>query len=262
MENVTSRDGTTIAFDRLGEGPPIVLVTGGSVDRMSNVPLAQELASDFTVLNYDRRGRGPSGDTLPYAIEREFEDIAAVVDAIDEPVNLLGHSYGAVCSLETALRTSNIGKLVVYEPPMPMPGARIASEDTLARIEDLVARGELEQALVTFMREVAGMPPEQLDVMRSLPQWQRRIPLASTLVREQRLEYDYRPDLDTFAAISIPTLLLVGTESPPTLTEPSAMLAKIIPNARLVELSGQAHAAMDTASEMFVDEVGRFLSES
>jgi len=117
METVTSKDGTTIAFDRMGQGPPVVLVCGGSVDRMANAGVAQHLAADFTVLNYDRRGRGDSGDTLPYAIEREVEDIEAVIDAAGGSACLWGSSSGAVLALIAAESGVPVTKLALWEPP-------------------------------------------------------------------------------------------------------------------------------------------------
>src|SRR4029453_16291070 len=117
METVTSKDGTTLAFDRLGQGPPVVLVCGGSVDRMADAAIAQTLSSDFTVLNYDRRGRGDSGDTLPYAIEREVEDIEAVIDAAGGSANLWGSSAGAVLPMTPRAGGPPVTKLALWEPP-------------------------------------------------------------------------------------------------------------------------------------------------
>src|SRR6478672_7762318 len=118
MQTVTSKDGTTITFDQAGEGPPVVLVCGGSVDRWSNAPLAEALAPHLTVYNYDRRGRGASGDTAPYAVEREAEDIAAVIDAAGGAAFLYGISSGAALALEAArLLPTKVRKLALYEPP-------------------------------------------------------------------------------------------------------------------------------------------------
>jgi len=257
-QRIPSADGTTIGWEVTGSGPPLVLVHGTTADRMRWATVLDPLAERFTVHAVDRRGRGLSGDADAYAIEREFADVAAVVSALDGPVNLLGHSYGAVCSLEAALLTPNLGKLILYEPPLPV-GVEIATDEVLARVDEHVAGGEPEEALVTFLTEVVRMPPEQLERMRSLPQWQRRVSIAHTLTREQRLESSYRPALERFEAVEVPTLLMVGTESPPFLTEPVAILEKILPKARVVELQGQAHVAMDTAPDLFVGEVLRFL---
>src|SRR5919112_5197119 len=117
MNRVTSRDGTSITFDRLGDGPPVILVCGGSVDRMSNAPLAEELAQSFTVYNYDRRGRGESGDTQPYAVEREIEDIDVLIQEAGGSAFVFGGSSGGVLTLDAAAHGSHITKLAVYEPP-------------------------------------------------------------------------------------------------------------------------------------------------
>lgn len=119
METVRSKDGTAIAFQRSGAGSPLVLVHGAVSDHSRWMPILPPLEKQFTVYALDRRGRGGSGDTKLYAIEREFEDIAAVVDSIGGPVDLLAHSFGAFCALEAARLTSNIGRLILYEPPPP-----------------------------------------------------------------------------------------------------------------------------------------------
>ena len=125
MKNVTSKDGTTIAFDQMGEGPAVILVCGGSVDRQSNASLAEALAPHFTVFNYDRRGRGDSGDTAPYAVEREAEDIEALADAAGGSAFLYGISSGAALALEaTRLLPGKITKLALYEPPFIIEGTR------------------------------------------------------------------------------------------------------------------------------------------
>src|ERR671919_2378093 len=135
MEQVRSSDGTAIGFDRLGQGPRVVLVSGGSVDRSSNLPLAKELAVDFTVLNYDRRGRGPSGDTPPYAIEREIEDIEAVIGAAGGEASLYGSSSGAVLAMLAAGAGLPVGKLAMWEPPFVPEGVAPPPEDQVEQYE-------------------------------------------------------------------------------------------------------------------------------
>ena len=117
MNTVTSDDGTSIAFERFGEGPPVILVGGASTDRAMTRPLARELAGSFTVINYDRRGRGDSGDTQPYAVEREVEDIGVLITEVGEPASLYGHSSGAVLALHAAARGLPVTGLAMYEPP-------------------------------------------------------------------------------------------------------------------------------------------------
>src|SRR5574341_1988277 len=138
METILSKDSTTIAYQRSGAGAPLVLVhgTGGAYARWA--PILPALAKQFTVYAVDRRGRGESGESQHYAIEREFEDVAAVVDSIGDGVNLLGHSFGAVCSLEAALLTPHLRKLVLYEPPLPIPGVPIYPPEVLDQLQSLL----------------------------------------------------------------------------------------------------------------------------
>src|SRR5919107_768795 len=139
MDTVTSRDRTTIAFDRSGDGPPVILVCGQSTTRSSNAALAALLAPDFTVLNYDRRGRGDSGDTLPYAVEREVEDIEALVEEAGGSASVFGYSSGAVLSLIAAARGLAIPKMALYETPVTADGDRgRVQEDLAARLSRLV----------------------------------------------------------------------------------------------------------------------------
>ena len=152
METVRSSDGTTIAFDRLGEGPPVVLVCGGSVDRMADAAIAQELASDFTVLNYDRRGRGNSGDTPPYAIEREVEDIEAVIDAAGGSAHLWGSSSGAVLALIAAASGASVTKLALWEPPFILDENARPPADQVEQYERMIAEDRRGDAAEYFMK--------------------------------------------------------------------------------------------------------------
>ena len=173
METITSADNTPIAFERSGRGPPLVLVHGTTADHTRWAPVLPTLEEHFTVYAIDRRGRGESGDTPEYDLEREFEDVTAVVESIDEPVVLLGHSYGALCSLEAALRTDNLRRLILYEPPLPVSNYDPDTEDVLDEMTALVDDGENEQALVQFFREIARVPAAELDALRRTgqPEW-------------------------------------------------------------------------------------------
>src|SRR2546421_2379669 len=154
MEKITSKDGTSIAFDRMGEGPPVILVCGGSVDRMSDAGLAALLASDFTVLNYDRRGRGDSGDTLPYAVEREFEDLAAVIVAAGGSAIVFGSSSGAILALRAAATGLPITRLALWEPPFMVE----RWGEYVSRLGNALAAGRRGGAGAAFMTHVG--PPE------------------------------------------------------------------------------------------------------
>jgi pimeloyl-ACP methyl ester carboxylesterase len=255
----TSHDGTEIACHRSGIGPPLVLVHGTSSTGARWTPLLPALTSRFTVYAMDRRGRGASGDTEPYAIEREYEDVAAVVDGIDEPVNLLGHSYGALCCLEATLMTSNVRRLVLYEPPFPT-GPALYEPGSRERLEELLAAGDREGVLVTFMREIVRMPEEEVDLIRASAGWEARLAGAHTVPREFA-DGDYVFDPERFRDLRVPTMLLMGGESPEFLRRPTQLLERTLPGARLVVLEGQQHMAMNAAPDLFLRELIGFLDE-
>ena len=190
MDQVTSKDGTTIAFDRLGEGPAVILVCGGSVDRTADAD-RRGLASDFTVLNYDRRGRGDSGDTLPYAIEREVEDIEAVIDAAGGAANLWGSSSGAVLAMIAAANGVPVTKLALWEPPFILDENPRPPADQVAQYERMVAEGRRGDAAEYFMSKVVGMPAEFVAQARNQPWWASQEAIAHTLAYDARIMGDY-----------------------------------------------------------------------
>jgi pimeloyl-ACP methyl ester carboxylesterase len=212
--------------------------------------------SRFTVWSIDRRGRGHSGDANGYAIEREYEDVAAVVESAGEAVNVLGHSYGGICALESALLTDSVRKLVLYEPPM---GFLASPPDVVDRLEALLEEGRLDELVAFFMREVAGLPSDQVELMRSLPAWEARLTVAHTIPREERASSEYAFDPDRFRELAVPTLLLQGGDSPAPFEAAGEAVREALPNCRLVVMPGQRHAAMDTGTELFTAEVLRFL---
>ena len=185
METVTSRDGTPIAYERSGEGPPLVLVHGTTSDRSTWDLVLPELGKRFTVYAMDRRGRGESGDGSgsSYDIEREFEDLIALIDSIGEPTDLLGHSYGAICALEGALRSPRVRRLVLYEGTFPVPeGAELYRPGALDSVRSQLEAGDKEGALTTFYRDIIAMiSSEEIEMLRSLPVWQSRVALAPTI---------------------------------------------------------------------------------
>jgi pimeloyl-ACP methyl ester carboxylesterase len=255
VEHVASSDGTRIAYRRSGEGPPLVLVHGTTGAHWSFNFLVPTLVGRFTVYAIDRRGRGDSGDRVEYAIEREFEDVAAVVDSIDEPASLFGHSYGATVALGAALIARNLHRLVVYEPAAGVTG--VASED-LERIEDLVARGERDEALVHALRSF-GLAPEEVEELRAAPSWSARVAGAHSVAREVRAEEAYRVDPEQFRGLTAPVLLLLGEKSPDWAPEGTERIRAVLPDARVAMLPGQGHMATVTAPELVADELARFL---
>jgi pimeloyl-ACP methyl ester carboxylesterase len=261
LATITSKDGTRIAYARRGSGPPLVLVHGTTADHTRWARLLPELERRFTVYAMDRRGRGGSGDAAEYAIEREFEDVAAVIDAIGAPVFLFGHSYGAICSLEASLLTDKVRRLVLYEPPLPVGGPAYPP-GTPERIQALVDAGDLEAALEVFFREVVRMPDREFAVYRALPTWNARVALAPTIPRELTIERGYRFRPERFATLSVPTLLLLGGDSPPLFRQAIDAVGAALPTGRIAVMAGQQHVAMDTAPELFLKELTGFLLES
>jgi pimeloyl-ACP methyl ester carboxylesterase len=261
VEISLSKDGTPIAYQRSGAGSPLVLVhgTGGSYLRWK--PILPMLERDFTVYAVDRRGRGESGEAASYAIEREFEDVAAVVDSIGNEVNLLGHSFGAICSLEAALRTTRLRKLVLYEPPLPIPGVPIYPEGVIDRLQTLLDSGDRRGVLITFMGEVVRMPVHELELFQSSPAFSARIAAAHTLPRELRAHESYQFKPERLKDLNVPTLLLLGGDSPPFFKAAIEALHAVLPNSRIVVLPGQQHIAIDTAPDLFTREVMAFLAE-
>jgi pimeloyl-ACP methyl ester carboxylesterase len=258
MEKVKSKDGTDIAYWVGGEGPPLVLVHGTTADHTRWASVSPAFQEKFTVYAVDRRGRGESGDTLPYAIEREFEDIAAVVNAIPGPVNLLGHSYGAICSLGAALLTEAIAKLVLYEPPIPA-GIDIYPPGAADRIQKLVDAGDRDGAVSTFFREIVKMPEHELALQRSLPIWKARVAAAHTIPREMMFDEQYKFSPERFRKVDVPALLLLGGDSPPFLKGATELVSQTLPHNRIAVMPGQQHTAMNTAPQLFTSEVLKFL---
>jgi pimeloyl-ACP methyl ester carboxylesterase len=256
LERVVSADGTLIAVWRSGEGPPLVLVHGTAADHSRWAPALPALEARFTVLAVDRRGRGESGDATDYALEREVEDVAAVVESAGDDVSLLGHSYGGVCSLEAALQTGRLRRLILYEPPL---GFLASPPEVVSRLQALSASGDEDELVAYFMREVAGLPPEQVELMRSLPAWRARLAAAGTIPREERANREYAFDPARFRRLEVPTLFLVGGESPAAFGAAAEAVQSALPDCRTVVMPGQRHAAMDTGTDLFLNEVESFL---
>jgi pimeloyl-ACP methyl ester carboxylesterase len=241
MAKVTSKDGTAIAFERLGQGPPVVLVCGGSVDRLSNAPLAALLAQHFSVFNYDRRGRGESSDTPPYAVEREIEDLDAVISVAGGQAYVYGSSSGSVLALEAA-RTlpARISKLAMWEPPYIPEGYPRPPADTARIFSDLVAAGRRGDAVEFFMAKVVGLPAEFVAQARNAPFWQAQEAIAHTLAYDATIMGDYWLPSEWLAEVSTPTLVIDGGEMPP-LSQGAQALAEALPHGQRRTLSGQPH---------------------
>jgi pimeloyl-ACP methyl ester carboxylesterase len=241
MEQVTSKDGTAIAFDRTGEGSPVVLVSGGSTDRSSNAGLAELLATDLTVLNYDRRGRGPSGDTSPYAVRREVEDIDAVIAAAGGSAFLYGTSSGAALALEAAASGLPITRLALWEPPFILDEASRPPKDQVEQYDRMIAEDRRGDAVEYFMVNVVGMPAEFVAGARSAPWWSGTEALAHTLAYDATVMGDYSVPTDRAAAVAVPTIVIAGGADFPFMRETAQALAEALPNGQLRLLDGQGH---------------------
>jgi len=239
---VISKDGTTIAFDKSGTGPAVVLVSGGSVDQTSNAPLATLLAPYYTVFNYHRRGRGESGDTPPYAVTREVEDIDAVTTATGGSAFLYGTSSGAALALEAARQLQpKITKLALWEPPYIPNGFPRPPADTAKTFTDLVSAGRRGDAAEFFMAKVVGMPPDFVAFARSQPWWAAQEALAHTLAYDATIMGDYALPVAKAATIKIPTIVIDGGASFPFMRPTADALAQAMPHAQRRTLAGQEH---------------------
>ena len=260
METVTSADGTLIASRRSGEGPPLLLLHGtgrdGSYWRASLPALSRKAA----VLAVDRRGRGGSGDSNAYDMEREIEDVLAVIQASDEPVFLLGHSYGAILALEAALRAPDLRGLMLYEPPFSVGPDRVPT-DLGDRLADLMTTGDREAVLVTFLENGPRFPPEVITAQRAQPDWQYRLRYAHTLPREVQAVNRYLYTPGRVASLSGPCLLMLGSESPPFFRQAIEALHREIPRSDVVIFEGQHHNAMVTAPALFAETVLSFMQQ-
>lgn len=243
---VRSTDGTSIAVWADGGGPPLVVVHGALNDHTTDRPFIDELRGNVTTFAIDRRGRGASGDGPDYAIKREFEDVAAVVDAVaartGQAVSVWGHSYGADCAMGAAARTDNLAHLVLYEPGLGFTGSDSVLE-AIEAIDTAVAAGDLEGALLTALRGVVELTEDEVAFVRSRPGWPARLAAVPMLPREVRAEVDWAYQPGQFDSVKARTLLLAGADSSPAQQEATQRAAAAIPAARVQTLVGHSHIA-------------------
>ena len=253
---VRSKDGTRIAVECLGKGPSLLIVHGGTGDRSRWKSLLPLFASDFTVCAMDRRGHGESEAGSSYSLRKEFEDVAAVVNSRPGPVFVLGHSIGGLCALEAAFLTNKISKLVLYEPPLQDLDHTAVAD----RMEKMIRTGDREQALVTFLREIVLISPDEIATMKRQPSWSGRVSGIDVQIREIRALSKYRFDAKRMRALEVPTLLLTGSKTAsPQLKQATNSLMETLPRRTLVVLEGQEHNAMDKIPQQFAETVTNFL---
>jgi pimeloyl-ACP methyl ester carboxylesterase len=266
LKRATSRDGTKIAYWSTGEGPPLVLVHGTPADHSRWRPLRSYLEPHVTVHAMDRRGRGESGDGPEYDIAREYEDVAAVVDAVAEvtasAVDLYGHSHGGIVAFAAATLTPNIRKLVLYEGwPVPDPSVYALPSDVMERMDALLAAGDREGVVETVFRAFELLSEEDMAALKSAPSWPGRVAAATTVPRELRGELTARLEPEVAAKITVPVMLLTGEESTDPARAQIEAVAKALPDARVLELKGQGHVADVLEPEVFAGHLLAFLND-
>jgi pimeloyl-ACP methyl ester carboxylesterase len=261
MQKAASKDGTRIAFDRVGQGPALILVGGALSQRSDNGPLVELLAKRFSVFSYDRRGRGDSGDTAPYAVAREVEDIDALIGEADGAAFVYGKSSGAVLALEASntLR-AKIRKLALYEPPLIVNDGRPPPPDGYAEeLDALIAVGRRGDAIEFFMTKVVGMPAEAVAPMRKAPAWPKMEAMAHTLAYDVAIAGDTMSGkplpAQRWTAATAPTLVMDGGASPEWMRNGAAALADVLPDAQHRTLAGQTH---EVAPEVIAPELEQF----
>ncbi|MBZ9706386.1 alpha/beta hydrolase [Mesorhizobium sp. ESP7-2] len=243
---VLSRDGTPIACERRGHGHPLILVDGALCSRTMGPsgPLAKALADNFTVFRYDRRGRGDSGDTSPYAVEREVDDIEAVLRATGGEAYVWGMSSGAMLALMAAVRLPGIRKLALYEAPLIVDDSRTTTQADWATIETAVAQGRRGEAIATFLKSV-GMPRLLIVFMKLTPIWRKLKSVAYTLPYDGAIvagdQLGKPLDPTRWASLRVPVLVTDGGKSPPWMQHGNRGLAEALPNASYRTLPGQNH---------------------
>jgi pimeloyl-ACP methyl ester carboxylesterase len=241
VPRVVSRDGTQIAYEKQGSGPALILVLGALNKRGSGKKLGRALSDQFTVINYDRRGRGDSGDTKPYAVEKEVDDLEALIDELGGSVRLYGHSSGGVLAVLATLRLGKkIASLAVYEIPYNRdPAAQEASAEYRANVRRLLAEDRRAETVALFVKSV-GVTDKQIEAMQRLPLWNSLTAMAPTLEYDTVEIMERYPTIDP-RTIDAPTLVMYGTASPAFMAETAEELSEAMPNATLRPLDGQTH---------------------
>ena len=243
MVSVTSKDGTKIAYDKTGKGPGVILVLGALNSRKSGTKLAKLLAAQFTVISYDRRGRGDSTDTAPYSPQREVEDIAALIGAFGEPVCLYGHSSGGALALEAAIKLrKKIRKLAIYEVSYALDdNARKAAKEYYKTLKKLLAAGRKDDSVALFVRSV-GVSDKQIQAMKRMPMWKGLEKLAPTLAYDSEvLGKGHALPAARLSRITIPTLVMHGGAGAPFMRDAARAISEAIPRAQLRTLAHQTH---------------------
>ncbi|GGX29177.1 alpha/beta fold hydrolase [Streptomyces lomondensis] len=265
-ERVVSADGTEIAFETWGSGPAVILVASALADRSDTTKLAALLAEHFMVINYDRRGRGASGDADSYAVEREIEDIAALIEHVGGSASLFGSSSGAVLALRAAAAGLNIDRLALYEPPFVVAdGDDGPPRDLAEQVAALLAQGRDSDAVKYFMTKVQGMPGIAVLFMKLMPKmWANLTKLAPTLPYDIAVMGDTQQgkplDPDEWKGAAVPIRVLTGSKSPAAFQRAASALTQILPQADHRSLPGLNHGAVVMAPKKIAPPITEFLN--
>jgi pimeloyl-ACP methyl ester carboxylesterase len=255
MKTVTSADATTIAFDQFGAGAPIIMAAGAFNDRSTTEPLARALAPQFLAVNYDRRGRGDSADGPRYAVEREIEDIDALIAEVGGSAAVFGYSSGATLALRAAAAGLAITRLALYEPPFAIGDSRPRPRaDLNAELAQLIAAGRRGDAVELFQTEVIGMPADVVAQLRNAPFRPGMEAIAHTLVYDATIVGDLSLPTELIGSITTPTLVIDGDQSPPVIREAARAVADTLPNGQLHSLAGRDHTIDPEATAPIVAE--------
>ncbi|MFI5609409.1 alpha/beta fold hydrolase [Amycolatopsis sp. NPDC051903] len=250
---VTSADGTSIAFDTYGTGAPVLLVGGAVNDRTTVAALAVVLAeAGFQAVAVDRRGRGDSGDALVYSVERELDDLTAVIEAVGGSAALFGHSSGAILALEAAARGLPVSKVAAYEPPFIVDGERPRPGDDLAeRLSALLADGDRDGAVELFLTEGVSVPAEGVAAMKGQPVWDWFVGYAHTLPYDATVTGPGgRLPADRLAAITVPVLVMSGGAGEAWMGASARAVAETVPHARYELIPGQDHSVLNAPESL------------
>lgn len=260
LRRIRSADGTDIAFFQSGSGPPLVLVHGALMDHTAWDLVVPFLAPWRTVYAPDRRGRGASASTAPYAVEREIEDVAALLNEIGEPIELVGHSSGAILAIQAAERGLPIRRLVLYEPPLIVSGQRSGLTPGLpGRLAAMAAAGDRAGAVQAFLKDGPLLSDEDIETMRARPSWVAQVALADTVAYDAAIVGEYALDRERLGLLRTPTLLLVGGASPAWVRSGTEALDAFLPASRLDVLPEQGHFAIYSAPDMLARKVRQFV---
>jgi len=259
MKSIMSDDGTIVTCQEIGEGPPLLLIHGTSSDHHSWKFVADHLRDYFNVFIMDRRGRCESGDHPEYSIEKEFADVAAVLNSFDDPVYVIGHSFGGLCTLEASLLASNVRELILYEPAIAFDQKGLVLCD---RMESLIGSNRSEAAVEFFMSRIVGLSNREIEFAKIQPDWKERVAAAQTIPREIRALTHYNYSAESLSSLRVPTTLFVGGDSPDFFKTMVSVVQATIPNSKVVVLPGQKHIATRTAPDLFAEQVLKTLMHS